>query len=527
MFRALLAEGRMKEAEALVSKLVARNAELERLLVEAKTKGHKSEGVSSAQLKLVLDGAPANTNASLAEVDQELRAASGIDEEKRRPAKKARVPHGRQRAPEHLRRVVNVLPVPAEERACPKCGAERRCIGHEVTEVIDLIPAEVIVRMDKREKLACEECRGQLVRAPLGDKVVAGGKMGTALVAQVLVEKYRDGLPLSRQVERFARLGLNLSISTLADQVAWAAEALEPLWRAAIHKVLRAKVMHLDATSLSVLDPEAPNGIKLAAIWGYVGSEVEDEGAEHTAVCLYTSTAKAHGQREGELGPSEMLAQREGLTVADASTLFDASFQRKGLVECGCNMHARRYFTRALDAGDTRAALPVAAFKRLYALETEHKLLPLDRRHRARQEQSRPVYDKLLAWAAAYQPHEPPSSALGKAIGYLLRHQLALRRYLQHPVVPLDNGVVERLHIRTALTRKNFLYAGSDAGAQRAAVVFTILGSCALAQVDPIRYLADVLPRLATRKVRLKDVAALLPTEWKRTRSELSLAAAN
>lgn len=200
--------------------------------------------------------------------------------------------------------------MPPEQRACPNCGGERKCIEHEVTEVIDLIPAEVVVRRDIREKLACVPCEGELVRAPLGNKAVAGGRMGTTLVAQVLVEKYYDGLPLSRQMERYARLGLELAISTLADQVEWATDALEPLWRAVMEQVLSSTVMHLDATSLPVLDRQAARGIRLGTIWGYVGANVTDAGTEHTALCVYTSTGKAVGQRRGELGPSDMLARR-------------------------------------------------------------------------------------------------------------------------------------------------------------------------------------------------------------------------
>ena len=135
-----------------------------------------------------------------------------------------------------------------------------------------------------------------------------------------------------------------------------------------------------------------------------------------------------------------------------------------------------------------------------------------------RQEQSKPVYDDLMAWAVAHRPYEPPSSNMGQALQYLCNHHVALRRYLDSGVIPLDNGVVERLHVRTALTRKNFLFAGSDAGAERAAVAYTLLGCCELAEVDPVEYLADVLPRLATRRVRICDMPALLPAAWKAAR---------
>lgn len=525
VLRELLEEGRTEDAVALVVKLVARNHELERLLAEVKSKAKKSEGVSTAQLLLLLDGLPANSNGTLGEADAKLRKSCGIDVKKQEEApKKPRVPQTRRPLPESLRRVDNVIAVPADRRACPVCGEERTCIGHDVTEVIDLIPAEVIVRRDIREKLACDPCEGELVRAPLGNKVVPGGRMGTTLVAQMLVDKYSDGLPLSRQVERFERSGLKLAISTLADQVAWVAEALQPLWYAAMAKVLKASVMHLDATSLPVLDRDVPNGIRTGSIWGYVGSEVSDSGAEHTVLCIYASTGKRDGQRPGELGPGDMLARRTGLTVADASGIFDVAFTRADLVECGCNMHSRRYFTKALDAGDTRAALPVAAFKKLYDIEKTVKLAIIDERRRVRQTESRPVYDDLVAWAETYQPHEPPSSALGRAIQYLLNHQLALRRFLGDGIIPIDNGIVERLHIRTALTRKAYLFAGSDSGGERAAIAYTILGCCKLMNVDPVKYLADVLPRLATKKLRLADMPALLPATWKLAHPEAVIA---
>ena len=519
----LLAEGRVDEVMALVAKLVSRNSELERLLANAKSASKNNEGVSTAQLVLLLGGLAAESNATLADVDAKLRASSGIDDKQRRnelaaePKKQRQVPV-RRPIPSGLRRVENVIPVPAEQRPCPRCGGERKCIGHDISSVIDLVPAEVILRLDMREKLACRPCDGQVVRAPLGDKVVPGGKMGTTLVAQLLVEKYYDGLPLSRQVERFDRLGLDVAISTLADQVRWATEALQPLWRAAMAQVLRAAVMHLDGTSLPVLDKEVPAGIRLGSLWGYVGTDVRGTETSHTALYLYASTGKKKRQLEGELGPEDVLNLRTGLTVADASGLFDASFKRKDLIECGCNMHARRRLTEALDAGDTRAALPLAAYKKLYDIERELSGVTVEERRLARQVRSKPLYDDLLAWVVAHRPYEPPATGMGKAVGYLYNHRVALGRFLGDGIIPIDNGIVERLHVRTALTRKNFLFAGSDAGAERAAIAYTLLGSCKLADVDPVRYLADVLPRLATRRIRLRDMPALLPAAWKTAR---------
>jgi hypothetical protein len=313
-------------------------------------------------------------------------------------------------------------------------------------------------------------------------------------------------------------MGVDLAVSTLADQVTWATDLMRPLWRMAIEQVLAAMVMHLDATGLPVLDRDATGGKRLGSLWGYVGDE-------NVAAYLYASTGKKSGQRPGELGPEEMLARRTGYTVADASNLFDSSFERTDLIECGCNMHGRRYWTKALDAGDTRAALPIAAYKKLYEIEAKIRGLAPDDKLSVRQEESKPVFDEIVSWAEAYKPHEPPASALGAAIRYMTRHKLALGRFLEDGVIPIDNGIVERLHVRAALTRKNFLFAGSDTGGERAAIAYTILGCCRLADVNPVEYLADILPRLA-RGLRLRDVAAMLPAAWKAARQAAAAPAA-
>ena len=516
VLRALLESGRRDDVLALVEQLVARNSELERRLAQVLSRGHKNEGVSEAQLKLFLDALSTETESEdgklgeLAQANEKLRDASGIDQRgdgsKDIPARK-RQPPLRRPIPAGLRRVDNPIAVPAAERRCPQCGGERACIGHDVSEVIELIPAEVVVRVDRREKLACANCEGELVRAPVGDKVVSGGRLGSTLVAELLVDKYDDGLPLHRQKQRFERMGLSLPISTLADQVTWATDLLRPLWRLAVVEVLAAKVMHLDGTGLPVLDRDAPGGKRLGALWGYVGDE-------DVAAYLYASTGKKRGQKPGELGPEDMLANRNGYTVADASGLFDESFKRPELVECGCHMHARRYFTKALDAGDARAALPLAAYKKLYEIEAKVRDLADDQRRATRQAEGKPVWDEICSWCETYQPHEPPSSKLGEAIRYLLNNRVALGRFLEDGAIPIDNGIVERLHVRAALTRKNFLFAGSDAGGERAAIAYTILGCCRLLGVNPVAYLTDVLPKLA-RRVRLRDVHALMPARWK------------
>lgn len=181
-------------------------------------------------------------------------------------------------------------------------------------------------------------------------------------------------------------------------------------------------------------------------------------------------------------------------------------------------MHARRYWVKALEAGDVRAAVPIAAFKALYDVEDRMRDATDERRLEERQRHSKPVYDELLAWCETFRPTEPPSSLLGKAIQYQLNHRLALTRFLEDGSLPIDNGIVERMHRRPAQGRINYLFAGSHTGAQRAAIAYSVLAACHLVGVNPIEYLADVLPRLARGGMSARDIAALVPATWKKAR---------
>lgn len=497
---------------ALFRKVVARNEELELLCAKLRERKNRGEHVSEAQLNLFLaELAKKRTPEGQAEANRQLEDAAKEHGGRPDKTKPPRQPARRRPPSPKLRRVENPIPVPAEERPCPNCGKERRCLFHETTEVVDLIPAEVIVRLDRREVLGCDDCDAEMVRAPLGDKVVEGGAYGSRLVADLVVGKYRDGLPLHRQGQILERLGLAMPSSSMSDQIQWATELLRPVWTVLIANVLAAKVMHVDSTGLPVRDRDRPGGIVVGSLWGYVGNTT-------SAVYLYTSTGKKLGQRDGEIGPEQFLARRTGYTVADAATIFDKSFKRPDLVEVACNMHARRYYVKALEAGDARAAVPLSAFKALYDVEDAVKAESPQQRLEERQKRSKPVYDRLVAWCETYQPSEPPSSALGKAIGYLLNHRVALTRFLDDGILPIDNGIVERLHRRPAITRRNFLFAGSHAAAERAAISYSVLATCELLDINPIEYLADILPRLARGVVIARDIPNLTPAGWMRAR---------
>lgn len=515
MLQSLLTERRDDDVVALVSQLVSRNRDLELLLAKLRQGRNQSEHVSKEQLDLFLQKLGGQASEDLAKANAQLEDAAKQNGGRPEPEKPAKQPPVRRAPSPDLRRVPNPIAVPESERPCPRCGIDRKCIAHEKTEVIELIPAEVIVREDIREVLGCERCDAELVRAPMGDKVVTGGAYGSRLVADLVVGKYWDSLPLHRQKQILQRLGLDMPSSSMADQILWATELLRPVYRFLIKAVLDSHVLHVDGTSLPVRDADSPKGIVLGALWGYVGDE------EH-AVYLYTSTAKKTGQRPDELGPEQFLALRRGLVVADASNLFDASFHRDELIECGCAMHARRYFVKALEANDARAAVPLAAFKALYDIEAAVQDATSEQRFEERQSRSKPVFDELISWCRTYHPIEPPSSLLAKAMQYVLNQREPLARFLEDGRIPIDNGVVERLHRRPAVGRRNYLFAGSHEGAHRAAVAYSVLATCALVGVNPIEYLADILPRLARGTFTAVELSAMTPSAWKKARGASS-----
>jgi transposase len=414
--RELLGEGRTDEVLAVVAALVSRNRELEMLLAKMRESRNRGERISSEQLALFTKLLREQSGGELSEADKRLAeaAAQNGGRPEQRPAPKQ--PPVRRPLPAHLRRVNNPIPVPEAERPCPKCGQQRTCIAHETTEVAELIPAEVIVRLDIREVLVCRECDAEVVRAPMGDKVIAGGAYGSYLVSDLVVGKYWDSLPLNRQAQQLERLGLSIPSSSMADQITWATDLLRPIYSRLQIGVLLSAVMHVDSTSIPVRDSDSPRGIHVGSLWGYVGDTA-------CAVYLYTSTGKKLGQREGEMGPEQFLALRKGPVVADAANLFDASFQSGDRVEVGCNMHARRYFVKALDAGDARASTPIAAFRALYDVEDAVRGASNEERRAERERRSRPVYDELLRWVEAHRPLEPPNSMLGAALRYIVSHR--------------------------------------------------------------------------------------------------------
>lgn len=491
---------------SLLGKLVADNEKLAldvmRLL--KRHNGETSERISAAQLSLL--AAIAQAESTPARVPEGDLPAPVVEEKPQRRREKKQG-HGRKPLPAHLPRVyAPVSAVPAKERCCTTCGDERAFIDYETSETLDFKPASLFVTVHRREKLACRRCEEHVVTAPVDDKPIDKGIPGPGLLAHVIVSKYANHIPLNRLHMILKREGVDIPTSTLVGWVRAAHDVLEPLAKRIAALALIAHVLQVDDTGLKVLDKDAPGGTKKGHLWGMVGDG-------KWAAYVFTPTW------QGKY-PQAFLATRTGPLVADAYAGFDELFKIGRAFEVGCWAHARRGFVECLEAGDSRAAIPIEHIQALYRVE---KLAAEDgvddaERLRRRQEQSRAILAKLKGWLDDVREREPPSSALAKAAGYCLRQWRALNRFTEDARLPLDNNAAERALRGIALGRRNYLFAGSEEGGKRAATLYTLLTTCALNGVEPWEYLTDVFAKLAGgwKWSRLDE---LLPPNWKAARA--------
>lgn len=468
--------------------------------------GRKSEQLSDAQLELLFD--LFREQVEEASVPELTGAAAQLDEAQPQDKPSEKSQRRRRKARDEAfpaalpRETVTVL-VPESGRTCATCGDEREILGHDESEQLEYEPAQFRVRKIRREKRACRKCRDSVVRAPSPPRVVERGKLGAGLVAQVLVAKYLEHTPLYRQREIYKRSRVNLPRSTLGDAVAAACHHLLPVARGIRERAFAHDIVSTDDTGLRVLDPQHPKGSKRGFLWPYVAGH-------RWAYFAYTPS------RAGT-GPQAEFANYTGYVQVDGYAGYDALFRGEHCprIEVGCFMHARRYFVQAVEAGDLRALPAVAQIRALYAVEREAKEAGLDAEGRRvlREEKAGPLLAELHDWFEAMAPRATPKSLLGKAIGYSQKRWQALTRYLDDGRLEIDNGEVERLIRLVALGRKNYLFAGSDAGAERAAVAYTVLATCALHELDPWAYIRDVLEKIAGEWPQ-RELDRLLPDRW-------------
>jgi transposase len=402
--------------------------------------------------------------------------------------------------PEHLPRETRTI-APRED-ACPDCGGELKHLGEDVSETLELEPVRFKVIRTVRPKLACA-CCDTIVQEPAQSRPIERGIAGPALLAHVLVGKYGDHLPLYRQAEIFAREGIDLDRSLLADWVGTSAALLAPLGEALRAHVFAAEVVHADDTPMPVLAP-GRGKTKTGRLWTYVRDERPAAGEAAPAVSFaYTPDRQgAHPQRH--------LDDFAGILQADGYAGFSKIYDSGRVMEAACWAHVRRKFFDISKA----QSLPVAneALDRiaaLYAIESEIRGLPAAQRCAARRERSRPLLDAMKAWMDATLKRLSQKSETAKAIRYALTRWESLSRYCDDGRIEIDNNAAERALRCVALGRKNYLFAGSDAGGERAAMIYSLIGSAKLNGVNPEAYLREVLTRIAEHPIT--RIAELLP----------------
>jgi transposase len=420
------------------------------------------------------------------------------------PPAPARRGHGRKPLPAFLPRQRVEHTLPDAQCMCRECGAALFKIGEETSEQLDYKPASLFITEHVRFKYACTACEGNVVTSAMPPQPIDKGRPGPGLLAQVITAKYADHLPLNRQVDIFARHGVDLSRQTLCDWVGAAAELLVPLYRDLTASVLGSTVVHTDDTPVPVLDAER-RATREGRLWVYVGNPTP-------ADIVYDYTPN-----HSRAGPLAFLGEFSGYLQADAYAGYDALYATGRVFEVGCWAHARRYFWDA-KAADAARALPALGFiQQLYRVEADAKALAADARRTLRTERAQPVLERFQHWLDEQADSVLPKSPIGEAVHYARAQWTALTRYLEDGALAIDNNASERALRRVVTGRKNWLFCGSDAGGRRAAILYSLVATCKEHRTDPWAYLSDVLARIPTHPDRRR--AELLPRNWKGARA--------
>jgi transposase len=376
-------------------------------------------------------------------------------------------------------------------------------LGEDISEVLECVPASFYVIRHVRPKLSCTGC-DVIVQAPAPSRPIERGLAGPGLLAHVLTAKFGDHLPLYRQCEIYAREGVDLDRSTLAQWVGESSQLLRPLVEAMRVYVMSGNKLHADDTPVPVLAPG--NGkTKTGRLWTYVRDDRPAGDPAAPAVWFGYSA-----DRKGE-HPQQHLREYSGTLQADAYAGFEQLYKEDGRIqEAACWAHARRKFYDLLEAH--RSPIAGEAIERigqLYAIEKEIRGRPPDQRRTVRQTRSRPLLISLHDWFEASLLKLSRKSDTTAAIRYALTRWDALVRYCDDGRIEIDNSAAERALRAVALGRKNYLFAGSDAGGERAAAIYSLIGTAKLNELDPEAYLREVLTRIADHPVN--RIAELFP----------------
>jgi transposase len=517
----LEAEATAAQAQATAARALAVNTSAEAFIAHMKLEieklrralhGHRSERTARLleQMELQLEEIEtAATEDELAAKKAAAKTQTVKSFERKRPSRKP--------FPEHLPRERVVIPAPA---SCPCCGSAKLSkLGEDVTETLEVIPRRWKVIQTVREKFSCRACE-TITQPPAPFHVTPRGFAGPNLLATILFDKFSQHQPLNRQSDRFAREGIDLSVSTLADQVGACTSALAPLHALVEAHVLAAERLHGDDTTIPIL---AKGKTDTGRIWTYVRDDRPFGGTAPPAALYYASRDRRQEH------PQRHLAGFTGILQADAyagyNGLYDPVRPQGAVTPALCWAHARRKFFELADiAANARrgkmapAISPIAldAVKRIDVLFDIERIIngsPADERLRVRQEQSAPLLAALETWLREERAGLSRSSSVAKPIDYLLGRWDGFAGFLQDGRICLTNNAAERALRGFALGRKSWLFAGSERGADRAAAMATLITTAKLNDIDPLAWLADVLARIAD--IPQSRLPELLPWQWK------------
>ena len=435
--------------------------------------------------------------AQLALWGEERPEATLEPEPKRRRRAK---PHGRRKPPPELPEEVVTCTVP-EDTVCSECGDALKTFGEDQAERIEYVPGYFRRLRIVREKCACpEHPAAGVVTAEGPGFVIERGLPGNGLVAKVVVDKFADHIPLDRQVRRFRREGVVLPLSTVCDWVQQAAQPASVLVRAMLAELTAGDWLQSDATGFKVLE-----GRRNKPHRGHLYTWASTDRV------VYTYAREGTGDH-----PAQILEDFQGTLVADGGSSFNQAASKPGVVRAGCWAHARRKFWEARDTNPRHVHHALETIREVFQLERAFRELSPADRARQRRATIWPIVEAFQAWCQALSMSEPPRSPLAKAAGYVLRQWGSLVVFIDDGDIPAHNNLSELLLRQPVVGRKNWLFAGSEGGAQTAATWFSLIGSCMVNAIDPWLYLSDILPQLNAWPA--KRVLELEPAAWRARR---------
>lgn len=460
--------------------------------------GPGSEKLSNLQLEL-LELEPGVSNVEVAaESERATLPGSSQDEKKRRPHP------GRQTLPADLPRVEKIVACTPEQCKCGNCGADTKVIGYEVSEVLDVKPAEYFVQVTKREKRACRQCEEQgVATAPLAARIIDKSLVSDSILIDTIVRKYGDHNPVYRQSAILLRdAGIDISRATMCGWIMTVGEMLAPLVGAMRSQLLAGSYVQADETPVDVQTHDRRGKNHPSYLWQY--------GSPGGSVVFDFRMGR------DRQGPAHFLGNFEGLLQTDGYAAYDRGVGGAKMVHAACWSHARRYFIDAvkLNKQDVESARIVEWMDSLFAIDARARDEKMDHvtRHALRQQQAPPLLDKIHEQILAMSKIVLPKSAAGKACSYTLRLWKRLTIFLEYAELELSNNLAENSMRPIAMGRRNWIHIGSKQAGPRVAAILSVVESCRRLKIPVRDYLADILPGLANTSIQ--RVAQLTPAAW-------------